>query len=73
MTTNKNGQVQANVDTFSVTFNEALNPATVPATATLTLSRSSSGNTQYGISGLTDGMNTTGSGNYLNSNFERRR
>ena len=69
VTTNKNGQVQANVDTFSVTFNEALNPATVPGTATLTLSRSSSSNTQWGISGLTDGMNTTGSGNYLNSSF----
>ena len=69
MTTNKNGQVQANVDTFSVTFNEALNPATVPGTATLTLSRSSSSNTQWGVSGLTDGMNTTGSGNYLNNSF----
>lgn len=65
VTANKNGTVQANVDTFSVTFNKALNPTTVPATATLTLSKGSfSSTTNYGISGLTDGLFSTGSGNY---------
>ncbi len=69
--TNKNGTVQASVDTFAVTFNDALDPATVPATATLTLSRSSS-NTSYGISGLTNGLLTTGSTNYLTSSGSTR-
>ena len=55
-----------NVDTFAVTFNEGINPTSVPATGTLTLSRGN-GNTNWGISGLTDGTDTTGSTNYLSS------
>jgi hypothetical protein len=71
VTTNKNGTVNVQNlpatpgDTFSVTFNEAINPSSVPATGTLTLSRSRNSNTQWGISGLTDGNSTTGSANYL--------
>ena len=53
--TNKNGRIEANVDTFTVNFKEAINPATVPTTATLTLVRKSSGTTTYAISGLTNG------------------
>ena len=64
--TNHSGQVQATLDTFSVTFAEPLNPTTVPATGTLTLSRSN-GNTSYGISGLTNGLLTTGGNGYLTS------
>ncbi len=66
VTTNKNGTIN-NGDSFAVTFNEALDPAGIPATGTLTLSRSSSSNTTYGISGLTNGQLTTGSGNYLST------
>jgi hypothetical protein len=63
---NHDGAVAATVDTFTVTFGEALDPASVPATATLTLSRSN-GNTSYGISGLTNGLATTGATGYLTS------
>ena len=69
--TNHSGTVQATVDTFSVTFGEALDPATVPATATLTLSRSN-GNTSYGISGVTNGLLTTGGNGYLTSSGTTR-
>ncbi len=65
--TNKNGAVEVD-DSFSVTFNEAINPASVPATATLTLSRAT-GNTSYGISGLTNGLRSTGTNGYLTSSF----
>jgi hypothetical protein len=66
-TTNKNGAVNASTDSFTVTFNEALDPASVPATATLTLSRSRTSNTTYGITGVTNGQRTTGSTGYLSS------
>jgi hypothetical protein len=71
VTTNKNGTINIQNsppgsvgDTFSVTFSEAINPTSVPATGTLTLTRGN-GNTNWGISGLTNGTNTTGSTNYL--------
>jgi hypothetical protein len=63
--TNKSGTVQTSVDTFAVTFAEAINPSTVPATATLTIQRARSGNTTYGISGLTSGQLSTGNTGYL--------
>jgi len=63
--TNKNGRIEANVDTFTVNFKEAINPATVPTTATLTLVRKSSGTTTYAISGLTNGAQDTGKTGYL--------
>jgi hypothetical protein len=63
--TNKNGRIEATVDTLTVTFKEAINPASVPATATLTLVRKSSGNTTYAISGLTNGAQDTGKTGYL--------
>lgn len=63
--TNKNGRIEATVDTFTVTFKEAINPATVPSTATLTMVRKSSGNTTYAISGLTNGAQDTGKAAYL--------
>ena len=71
VTANKNGAINVNTDTFAVTFNEALKPATVPATATLTLSRSN-GTTSYGISGLTNGLRTTGASGYLTSSGTTR-
>ncbi len=71
VTANKNGAINVNTDTFAVTFNEALDPATVPATATLTLSRSN-GTTSYGISGLTNGLRTTGGSGYLTSSGTTR-
>ena len=71
VTANKNGAINVNTDTFAVTFNEALAPASVPATATLTLSRSN-GSTSYGISGLTNGLRTTGSTGYLTSSGSTR-
>jgi hypothetical protein len=43
----------------------------VPATATLTLSRSKS-TTSYGISGLTNGLRTTGASGYLTSSGTTR-
>jgi chitodextrinase len=67
--TNKNGAINATVDTFSVTFNEALDPASVPASATLTLRKSFLSNTTYAISGLTNGNMTTGTGGYLGFSF----
>jgi hypothetical protein len=67
VTTNKNGTINANSDTFKVTFTEAIDPASIPATGTLTLSRQNSSNTTYAISGLTNGALTTGSGNYLST------
>ena len=69
--TNHSGSVQATVDTFTVTFAEALDPASVPANATLTLSRAN-GNTSYGISGLTNGLLTTGRNGYLTSSGTTR-
>ena len=68
--TNKNGAVEVN-DSFSVTFNEAIDPASVPAVATLTLSRGF-GNTSYGISGLTNGLRSTGTTGYLGLSFGTR-
>jgi hypothetical protein len=70
VTTNKNGAIDVG-DSFSVTFNEAINAATLPATGTLTLSRSNS-TTSYGISGLTNGLRTTGGSGYLTSSFSTR-
>ncbi len=70
VTTNKNGAIDVG-DTFSVTFNEAMNPATLPATGTLTLSRSNS-TTSYGISGLTNGLRSTGGTGYLTSSISTR-
>jgi hypothetical protein len=67
---NKSGSVSTS-DSFSVTFNEAINPATVPGSATLTLSRSST-NTSYSISGLTNGLQTTGATGYLSSSRSTR-
>lgn len=67
VTANKNGAINANVDTFAVTFNEPLNPTSMPAAATLTISRSLN-TTNYGISGLTNGTRTTDADGYLNSN-----
>jgi hypothetical protein len=66
VTTNKGGTINLNADKLTVTFNEALKPSTVPATATLTLARSN-GNTSYGITGLTNGLRTTGAAGYLGS------
>ena len=43
----------------------------MPATATLTLSRSN-GTTSYGISGLTNGLRTTGGSGYLTSSGTTR-
>jgi hypothetical protein len=63
-TTNKNGAVQSG-DTVTITFGEALNPATVAATGTLTLQRGSSGNTTWGVNGLTNGQLSTGTTGYL--------
>ncbi|MGZ6997003.1 MAG: OmpL47-type beta-barrel domain-containing protein [Acidimicrobiia bacterium] len=62
---NHSGSVQAGTDTLSVTFGEALDPTKVPATGTLTLSRSRTGNTTWGISGLTNGQLSTGTTGYL--------
>lgn len=62
---NKNFRIEVGVDTFSVTFKEAVDPASIPATGTLTLVRKSSGNTTYAISGLTNGAQDTGSTVYL--------
>jgi beta-glucanase (GH16 family) len=69
--TNKNGAINAMADTFSVTFNEALSPDSVPSTGTLTLSRSN-GSTSYRITGLTNGLRTTGAGGYLTSSSSTR-
>ncbi len=71
VTANKNGAINANRDTFTVTFNEALRPSSVPATATLTLSRSN-GVTSYGISKLTNGLRSTGGTGYLGSATKTR-
>ncbi len=68
--TNHNGTIAAG-DSFTATFGEALAPASVPAIATLTLSRSN-GNTSYGISGLTNGLLTTGGTGYLTSSGTTR-
>ena len=70
-TANKNGAINRKSDTFAVTFNEALRPTSVPATATLTLSRSS-GVTSYAISGLTNGLRSTGAAGYLGSSIGTR-
>jgi hypothetical protein len=67
--TNKNGAINVGVDTFSVTFNEALNPASVPATGTLTIRKGFLSNTTYAISGLTNGNMTTGAGGYFGFSF----
>ncbi len=48
-----------------------MNPATLPATGTLTLSRSNS-TTSYGISGITNGLRTTGGTGYLTSSVSTR-
>jgi hypothetical protein len=69
--TNKNGTVNATKDTFSVTFNEPLRATTVPATAALTISRSN-GVTSYGITGLTNGLRSTGGTGYLGSSASTR-
>ena len=63
--TNKNFRVEIGVDTFSVTFKEAVAPVSIPAAGTLTLVRKSSGNTTYAISGLTNGAQDTGANVYL--------
>jgi hypothetical protein len=66
--TNQNGVVQiTGVDTLTATFSEALDPTTVPATATLTLQRGGSGNTMYGISGVTNGLIATSAKGYVAS------
>jgi hypothetical protein len=62
--TNRNGAVQTG-DTVTITFGEALNPATVAATGTLTLSRSRTGNTTWGVNGFTNGQLSTGATGYL--------
>ena len=62
--TNRNGAVAAG-DTVSVTFGEAIDPATVPGTGTLTLTRGRTGNTTWGVSGLTAAGLSTGNVGYL--------
>jgi hypothetical protein len=68
---NRSGTVNASIDRFGVTFNEAIRPTTVPATATLTLSRSN-GLTSYAITGLTSGLLSTGGSGYLGSSAATR-
>ncbi len=69
VTANKNGAIDANTDTFAVTFSKPLDPASVPATGTLSLTRRNS-TTTWGISGLTNGTNlTTGGTGYLTSSL----
>ena len=63
-TTNKNGAVQTG-DTVAITFGEALNPATVAANGTLTLTRTRTGSTTWGVSGLTNGQLSTGATGYV--------
>lgn len=66
VTSDQDGVVEAG-DSFTVAFSEPIDPTTVPATSSLTLSRGSTNNTQYLISGLSNSSATTGATGYLTS------